>query len=100
MKTITRDVQPYPLLPCYLCGANVQIKSDDPFLFQVLPDGRSFNYCSYHLQVLLHYAPLSVIDQHRRKILAKQLSEKTYTKRYSLKHLIENLQWFVLNNKD
>jgi hypothetical protein len=92
--------QPYPLLGCYLCGTNTQVKNNDPFLLQVLPGGRSYNYCTYHLKILKKYAPLLVIDKHRRNFIATTNEQKTYTRQYSLKRIIEELKFHVERLKD
>ena len=95
-----QSVQPYPLLGCYLCGTNAQVKNNDPFLLQVLPGGRSYNYCAYHLKILKKYAPLPVIDMHRRKIIATTHEQKTYRRKYSLKQIIEDIKFHTKRIKD
>jgi hypothetical protein len=77
----------------------VQVKQDDPFLLLVLHDGRSFNFCTYHFHRLLRYAPFPVIDEYRREILAKEITEKTYTSRQNLKRVIEGLMWLKMQEK-
>ena len=94
MRT-TNNEQPYPLRGCYVCGSNVQVKTNDPFLLKVLDGNRSFNFCTHHLNVLLKYASLEVIDLYRREILVKDQIEITYNRRYDLKRIIQGLEWLV-----
>lgn len=78
----------------------MQVKTDDPFLLQSLAGKRSFNFCPYHLNILLQHAPLEVIDDYRRRILIQELTEKTYNGRYSLKKIIADLDWMMARLMD
>jgi hypothetical protein len=95
-----QSLQPFPLRGCYLDGTNTQVKSADPFLLQVLPGGRSYNFCDYHLKILKKYAPLPVIDHHRRNIMATTHEQVTYTRTYSLKRIISELKFYAPRIKD
>jgi hypothetical protein len=83
----------YPLRGCYFCGTAVQVKSRDPLLLEILPGGRSFNFCSHHLKKLLQHAPLPVIYTHRKKYL---ITTRSPIDRYSIARVIGEIEWIVL----
>ena len=93
MQELTTPLQPYPLRGCYFCGTAVQVKSRDPLLLEILPGGRSFNFCSHHLKKLLQHAPLPVIYKHRKEFL---LHASTAINRYSTARVIREIEWMVL----
>jgi hypothetical protein len=91
MTTPTNHTPP-EVRRCYLCGRNMNLPSTaDSFLLQVLKNGRSYNYCSYHWQLLRKYAPAEKIEEHRRNNLHEEDLKNNI--RYSkLKKIISELK--------
>lgn len=71
--TTPTNYTPPEVRRCYLCGRNVSLpRTADSFLLLVLKNGRSYNYCSYHWQILRKYASAEKIEEHRRKYLHEE----------------------------
>jgi len=83
---------------CYLCGTNTTLpRTADSFLLQVFTNGRSYNYCQKHWRKLQQFAPVHLIEHHRRTLLHEEdLKNNIYQKK--LGQIISELKRMNVTN--